>query len=257
MKKINRCIALLLMAAVCILNAAGVSAAEHEGEEGWLVTFDSERLVSNMETGEEFTEVLGRIQPGDTVTLRVALHNEASEATDWYMQNEVLNSFEKSVQASGGAYSYILSYIDEKGTETVIYNSNTVGGDEVIGQRVGLEQATISLTDYFYVATLKEQERGAVLLTVGLDGETNGNQYQNAAADLKMDFAVELSSLFKEPEVERRTENQYITVRTPGSTAGAKTGDTTSIWPYVGAGGAALLLIILLVCLKKRKGTQK
>ena len=57
--------------------------------------------------------------------------NEDKEKTDWYMTNEVLKSLEDSVSvAEGGAYTYILTYKDAAGTETVLYSSEVVGGEE-------------------------------------------------------------------------------------------------------------------------------
>ena len=54
-----------------------------------------------------------------------------------------------------------------------------------------LQNVTSSLEDYFYLDDLAVGENAKVLLTVGLDGETQGNSYQNTFAELQMNFAVE------------------------------------------------------------------
>ena len=65
--------------------------------------------------------------------------------------------------------------------------------------------------------TLAKGDKGRITLEVELDGETQGNDYQNTLADLQMNFAVELSRQ-REPE---RTNTPTVTPqpsRTPGST---------------------------------------
>lgn len=254
--KMNSKIIKLLFAAVLSVHAGiSVSAEEVEGKDIWSVVFDgSGTLISNVEREEEFTETLNHIQPGDYVYLSVSIKNTSDKETDWYMKNEVLNSFERSVEASGGAYSYQLSYHDMNGEERVIYDSDTVGGDEIVNNLEGLEQATNSLNDYFYLITLAEKEEGKVTLRVGLDGETNGNAYQNAAADLEMIFAVEYSaSAFpSEPKQEIRTETKYVTVKKE-KTSSVNTGDESKTIIFACAAGAGLAGLLVLLTVKKRK----
>ena len=46
---------------------------------------------------------------------------------------------------------------------------------------------------------------GSISLVVSLDGETQGNDYQDTLADLQMNFAVELNVTPTEEEQSRRT----------------------------------------------------
>ena len=49
----------------------------------------------------------------------------------------------------------------------------------------------IDLKEFFYLDRLDSGSTGKVSLTIALDGETNGNGYQNTLARLQMAFAVE------------------------------------------------------------------
>ena len=150
----------------------------------------------------------------------------------------IIDSFEQIRKgASGSAYTYILRYDGPNNTRT-IYESDTVGGETTIN--LGLASATSSLKDYFKLGSLKAGESGKVTLTVALDGETEGNAYQNKLADLKLNFAVELT----------QTTNQDV----------VKTGDNTQIMPYVIAAtisGVLLLVIAFLRVSQSRKPKKK
>jgi hypothetical protein len=76
----------------------------------------------------------------------------------------------------------------------VLFSSDTVGGDTVDAAGEGLHEATDALADYFYLDTLSSGQSGTVTLKIALDGETQGNDYQDTLADLQMNFAVELTT---------------------------------------------------------------
>ena len=67
----------------------------------------------------------------------------------------------------------------------------TVGGESEQAERQGLYEATSGLEDSFYLDTLKSGEAGEISLRVALDGETQGNDYQNTLARLRLNLAVE------------------------------------------------------------------
>ena len=166
-------------------------------------SFDSKALQANME-------------PGDTAQFTVSIQNAYADPTRWYMSNEVLDSLEETIKrvaystVKGGAYSYTLTYRGPDGTITIV-DKGRVGGDEGFSGRIGLREATNSLESWFFLDTLNQGESGTVTLTVGLEGETIGNVYQNTQADIKMNFAVELPN------------KKWIPV---------KTGDENNLLPY-------------------------
>ena len=76
-----------------------------------------------------------------------------------------------------------------------LFDSDTVGGENgttVEETLEGLHGATSALKDFFYLDTVNNGEGGIITLEVALDGETQGNSYQDTLADLQMNFAVEL-----------------------------------------------------------------
>ncbi len=169
-----------------------------------------------MESHFNVAEVFAGMQPGDTADYTVTITNQHAQTTRWYMSNTVLDSLEEQIVGTldnitgrkqyatirGGAYSYTLTYRGPSATkDTVIFSNDTtqglwVGGDNRPNDeenRIGLREATNNLEDWFYLDTLNSGESGTVKLTVRLEGETQGNVYQNTQADIQMNFAVELA----------------------------------------------------------------
>lgn len=172
-------------------SAMPVRAEEHQGDDGWAVEFNGEKMESNFSTGS-LSDVILAMQPGDKAAVSLSLKNSADYTTDWYMTNEVLSSLEDSQSvANGGAYTYILTYTNSAGEATTLYSSEAVGGEKTSNAGEGLHEATDSLKDYLYLERLDPGESGKISLEVALDGETQGNAYQDTLADLQMNFAVE------------------------------------------------------------------
>ena len=178
-----------------------VQAETFYGDDSWHVSFTAANEMASSFSTADINDVIGGMQPGDNVIITLDLKNENPTATDWYMQNEVLYSLEDrsaNSQTGGGAYTYRLFYMDREGTVQTLFDSDTVGGesgetvDETLGRMEGLHGATSALKDYFYLDTMANGEGGTITLEVALDGETQGNHYQDTLADLQMNFAVEL-----------------------------------------------------------------
>ena len=240
----------LVMAMVMVVGAGiSVQAEDYEGKDGWVANFDGKEIKSNFGTSN-LTEEAKSIQPGDSITLKVSIKNSDSGKTDWYMTNEAIQSLEDAKSAAnGGAYEYRLAYINAAGKETELYNSETVGG-EGASSKEGLHQATDSLEEYFYLDRLDPGQSGMVKLRVKVDGETQGNDYQETLALLKMTFAVEKvteSTIRKVPG-----EDKVITNR-------VKTGDTNKILLFCALAliSGIILLILALMSMKRRRYNRK
>ena len=240
----------LVMAMVMVVGAGiSVQAEDYEGKDGWVANFDGKEIKSNFGTSN-LTEEAKSIQPGDSITLKVGIKNSDSGKTDWYMTNEAIQSLEDANSvANGGAYEYRLAYINAAGKETELYNSETVGG-EGASSKEGLHQATDSLEEYFYLDRLDPGQSGMVKLRVKVDGETQGNDYQETLALLKMTFAVEKvteSTIRKVPG-----EDKVITNR-------VKTGDTNKILLFCALAliSGIILLILALMSMKRRRYNRK
>ena len=167
----------LLLAAGLIASMTVTAHAETSyGDPDWAVTFtEDEKMESNFKTADLNDAIYG-IQPGDNVILAIQLKNANSATTDWYMTNEVLYSLEdrsRNAATEGGAYTYKLLYTAADGTETTLFDSDEVGGENVNGAGEGLHQATDALSDYFFLDTLKKGQSGKVTLEVALDGSSS------------------------------------------------------------------------------------
>ncbi len=235
----------LLLAVSLLASMAMTAYAEtSHGNPDWAVTFTSEKkMVSNFKTADLNDVILG-IQPGDNVIITLALKNENNTATDWYMTNEVLYSLEdRSANAgtSGGAYTYKLAYTGPDGEEDILFDSDTVGGEGASGAGEGLRQATDALSDYFFLDTLKKGQSGKVVLEIALDGDTQGNDYQDTLADLQMNFAVELNTGGTDtPNPGRRGDI-------------VKTGDEMTLTPFIIVACVTGTLLLLFVFYAQRE----
>ncbi len=247
----------LLACSMILGNAATVCAEDYKGDPGWAVNFTGSNMESNFNTSD-INDAIYNLQPGDSIDISVALKNTAEKETDWWMTNKVLQSLEDSqkVAASGG-YSYVLTYRPFQGEAETLYSSDTVGGERTgeTGAGEGLHQATESLSEYFYLDTLKAGEQGMISLRVALDGETQGNTYQDTLANLTLNFAVE----------ERRTPNP-VPVRDqegeePGGETPArkppKTGDDSNLMLYVWISLSSGLALLVLALYSLRKAGKK
>lgn len=222
------------------------------GSDNWNVVFTTDSKMDCNFSTSDMDDVIYGIQPGDTAILTINLRNDNKEATDWYMLNKVLYSLEDrsaNKGTAGGAYTYILTYTNPKGVPKTLFDSETVGGENVSQAGVGLHGATDALDEFFFLDTLGSGEKSKITLEIALDGETNGNDYQNTLADLQMRFATELST-------RRATVSEHAVRRV---TADVRTGDDLNLTPFIGAAcvSGTLLLILALFGAVDRKKQKK
>lgn len=255
MKKRILCLA---MAAIMAVGMATTAFAETlQGSTDWQVSFDGSKMSSNFSSADIKKDIF-QLQPGDSIELQVGLKNAGDKETDWYMTNEVIQSLEDTQSiAEGGAYGYELTYVGPDQSEKVLYSSETVGGEDAQNEE-GLHQATDALKDYLYLDRLAKGESGSVHLTVQLDGETQGNDYQDTLASLQMNFAVEpvtVTTVTKKGDDKVVNKTVTKTVAQNKVVKSPKTGDTTQILTIcaVAMVSGIILLILALVLIKKRK----
>lgn len=237
MKKRILCLAM----AVFMVVGTGMtaSAKDYQGKDGWMVNFENDKMLSNFKSSD-ISDSTTNVQPGDSITLKVQVKNSDTVKTDWYMTNEVVQTLEEAQNsADNGGYEYRLSYLDESGTEDVIYDSEVVGGDVDDADDEGLHEATGSLEDYFFLDRLEAGQSGTVCLRLAVDGETQGNGYQDTFAKLKMNFAVEKV--------------------TAGKTTIIKTGDTSHamLFSALALASGVILLIFGLKSMNNMKRNRK
>ena len=256
----------LLLLAFCSMVMLGTTsyAEDLHGDLDWKVEFNAQKEMKSNFSDESFDDILSFMQPGDSARFQIAIENNYGATIDWYMTNEVLRSLEDtSTVATGGAYSYLLTYTNAKGELKTLYNSDEVGGEKYLENLQGLHEATDALKNYFFLDSLASGEQGLVQLYVLLDGETQGNDYQDTLAQLKMNFAVELPTEFKEEKtvfhyegikrdkhITKTDETVYIDEEeTP---LVVKTGDETNMLFLFGIAGFLGILLILLAWISLR-----
>ncbi|MDE6830793.1 MAG: sortase B protein-sorting domain-containing protein [Lachnospiraceae bacterium] len=240
------------LAGILLASSVTVFAEDRTGESGWKVTFDGNKMIDNFSTSDIDKELFSLL-PGDTMELSISLENTDAfkGKADWYLSNKVIDTLEKaddgSQIASGGAYDYLLTYTDTKGKTTPIYSSEKFGGEGKFNG-VGLEGATVTLDEYFFLERLGDGDTGVVKLKVALDGETLANEYQDTLAQLKMQFAAEVV--------------QSDTAGTPSQTRGRnreiiKTGDQSQMMLYILLSLGSGLMLLLIALLRMRRENEE
>ena len=172
---------LLLTAVFCSVTVS--ARADQIDRTDLQVVYNGETYETNFNPNE-MLEGINNILPGDEVTIEVEVINASSETNDLYMTNEVLKTFEESTSGYEGAYKYSLVYINPIGTATRIFDSDTVGGESSSGENAGLMSATETLDEDFYLGRLTAGQSGKVRLKVTVDGECEGNAYQDTLSRL-------------------------------------------------------------------------
>ena len=246
----NNRLLIIMAAAFAVVSAPlSVAAETYSGGSNWRVEFDGSKLNSTFKNSD-INDAIYQIQPGDSVNITLKLKNSYDSQTDWYMTNEVLQSLEDSQNvAEGGAYTYVLTYIDPDGVKEVIYDSETVGGENEGAGEEGLHQATGTLEDFFYIGNLASGETAQIKLTVQLDGETQGNDYQDTLAKLQMNFAVEIIEDIPGITVD---ENGRVLRR-----QAVKTGEETGNLAFITVTLTAGICVLILAIWKRKKDNQK
>jgi len=237
MKK--KVLSLIVILALMLTFTAAASAEHLSGKSGWIVEFvKGDKMVSNFSSAD-IADAASNLQPGDDITFTVTLANTSGKTIDWYMLNEIIRSLEDTQKnASGGAYSYLLTYRSSAGITNTLYDSNTVGGEQATANPAieGLKEVDSNLKNYMYLETMQTGRNGVVTLKVSLEGESQGNGYQDSMADLRLRFAVEI---------------------TPGTPV-VKTGDESiRLLPWYIAMGATGLLFIVFAATGLRQRKRK
>ena len=221
-----------------------------------------QKLESNFKTSDIYNQFAG-MQPGDYTDIVIDIKNDNENTVDWYMTNKVIKSLEDTRDAdalSGGAYTYILTYKGNNSDEVnTLFSSEVVGGDDVSPAGEGLHEATDALDEWFYLDTLSKDDGGVLTLRVALDGETQGNDYQDTLAELQMQFAVELRRTTENPPPEpekpdKKPKKKKSAVSGSSPKRGkVKTGDYTSYIPYLVAAAVSGLAFLLLAIYSLRE----
>ena len=191
-----------LILAVIVVLCAAVSADAESRESDGECRFSNNRIVSNFNSAQIARE-FENLQPGDDLTFTVDFINSSDDSTDWYMENSVVQTLERTAaakkiagtgEAAGGGYTYRLTLTSADGSTETLFSNERVGGEAKPREMEGLEQATNALEDWFFLETLGAGESGSVSLYVRFEGETEVNDYMDTEGELNLRFAVELTT---------------------------------------------------------------
>ena len=237
----------LLMAALMTFGAADTAMAENfKGSSGWQCTYDGKKMTTNFKSKDMKKDVFSKLEPGDSIDLVVTVKNSSNGKANIYLENEVIRTLEQSQAiAKNGGYGYELVYKAPDGSKKTIYSSSNVGGNKNKNgtSLQGLKEATDATDEFLLLDTFAKGESGKVYLKVSLDGETQGNYYQNTLGDLKLRFAAE--SLKSDSKIVKK---KRVIRRTP------KTGDTTllMLWSLLGLLSGLVLLYFGIASIRRR-----
>lgn len=224
------------------------------------VTYDGKTLSNEM---TDLTDIIKGVQPGDTASISVDLYNNSGNTTYYYLTTSIVKSLEDASNASNGAYTFSLVYQAADGTQTVLYNNDTVGG-EGTSDLVGLNQVKITENDsYVYLDGIKAGGQGKVFLNITLDGNTQDNSYMNTLAELQLRFAVENAAGTTTRYEDRYTPGEVVTVKNPDTIVtileelvplAPKTGDVIlpMVFSMVAFVGGIVLFVWAVVLMKKK-----
>lgn len=192
-KLLNMVLALALTMAG--LMGTGFSSSASTQTTGWDVTYDGKGITSSYDVSKS---TITSVMPGDTVIFDVDYKNTSDKSADFYLSTDIINSLEEknidgsAANISGGAYSYKLSYT-LNGTKTIIYDSQTVGGDNTTVLGLNQIQGTLKNGEgtYFDVGVVPAGGMGTVEIEIALDGNSQDNSYMEKLASLDVRFGVE------------------------------------------------------------------
>ena len=180
------------------------------------------------------------LEPGDTAIFTISLRNENSETADFWMDRRTIDSLEvwgNDPQMTGGGYTYELTYEGPGGSRTLYSSMKIEGEDFQANTSSDMVIKKIDANSYIFLDTFDKGQSGVITLKISLDGETQGNDYQDTLADLAMEFAAELN----------------------GSGTTIKTGDTQNplvFFVVMTAAGIVLLAAGFYLVNKRRKRGQ-
>lgn len=231
MKKMTRSITLLL-SLLMVLMMSQAAFAEPYSVDGGTYTFNGSQ-ISNGAAASSIDAAIKDLEPGDTVSLTYKYVNKDSESeeTDWYLNNQILDTLEDT-KATGGGYSYKLVNHGKSTGNVTLFDSNAVGGQDTSIDE-GLKQVNKAITGdggekFIYIDTLAYGEGGSTEIIITLEGESQPNSYETKTAELSVAYAVE------KKVGEETTIYKHV-----------NTGDTTNILLPAIVFIAALVLLIL------------
>ena len=187
MKKFYFNMVLALAVVATTFGAKSITANAETESINWQVTYTGSKIESTYDVNKSTIE---NAMPGDTIEYSVDYVNGTSSPASFYVSADVVKSLEEGATATGGAYSYKITYT---GSEVPLFDSETVGGDAGEGADavIGLDQVNGNEGAYFSLGTVAAGDKGTVTVSITLDGNSQNNNYMSTLAQLEIKFGAE------------------------------------------------------------------
>lgn len=226
-------------------------------EETPTATFDgSKEIKYNYSDTSQFGSAFEGMLPGEERTQEILLKNEYDRSVNFFMQQEVLQSFEDTVNASGAAYEISLALVKGEEKNVIFGGDGADGAGRVGGDGEGLANLNEAVDGWIYLTALAPGETASLQMSVMLDGESNTNEYQSASGT----FDFQFRATYDDPEtVYQKGETTYVRKEVKGEDVVSriirtvKTGDNAPVLLLSAVGAAALLLIVVLLIVRRKK----
>ncbi|MBR2696663.1 MAG: LPXTG cell wall anchor domain-containing protein [Parasporobacterium sp.] len=239
MKKIS---SILLSVFLIICLAVPVIAEDYESTTKSEVVFTENQKLESTFHNDQIDDMINEfMEPGDTATFTINLRNDNKETADFWMDRRTIESLEVwggNPLMTGGGYSYELSYVGPGGERLLFSTMNIDGENFNHGVTPDIITKKIDRESYVYLDTYATGQGGQLILKISLDGESQGNDYQDTGANLAISFAVEI----------------------PQKDNPAKTGDTNRLLPYfiaMFAAGLVILAVAIFMVVKRKKDKKE
>ena len=214
----------------------------------------------NMEyTAGSLDGVFSGMAPGDEKTATIEIQNNSGHAANISISQETVKALEDANTASGGAYTYDLSYVDAEGNKVSLMTTVAGGYSGDTASKNGLKDID-ELKDYTMISRLENGGKTYVYLTLGMDGEGIKNGYKNTAGQMDLKFMAS----YVDPDTGKVVYTTTTETRKGGTryvdrvvrTLAPMTGDNPLLFVGIAIMGFGLVCI-LLGMRKQRKAGDK
>lgn len=237
---------MLMTLGLCLMFAGSMNTL-YAADESPFITFDGDaQEYFDFSTDQNaLTDKFEGMMPGESRSEVFTLVNNDERELSFFLNTDVLKDLGEDNKAIGAVYNITFKRDGE------VFYEGTVGGEN--GSLVDLSGQ--SMGESMLMATLNQNERTEIEMTIGLDGDSMDNAYQNATGQLQFVFSVQQD----DPVVQEPTIVEKV-VQLPGKeiervVEGVNTGNYTVLAPYAIAIVVAAGLIIIVM--KKRKDDKK
>lgn len=207
----------------------------HAYDESPLISFDGEaaNYFEFNTDRKDLSEKFEGMFPGETRSETFTLVNNDKRELKFYLNTKVL----KDLTDTNNHAVYDITFA----RDGEVFYDGTIGDQGTL-----VDLGNQSMGENMLIATLNENESSAITMSIGIDGDSMGNAYQNAATDLQFVFSVQYDDpIAPQPTIVQRFVDAV------------KTGDYTTLAPYIIALVAAIAGIIGLLITRKKRNAKE